>query len=183
MFLVAGVAITRSKGLRPRERKSLANRMVAHREALLVASVPLEDVPDADPSEMMQLLINRVSQLVRHAAAEADSLKPGLSKNQSRDELEHEQWSHWDEQGNLVVMSNYWLERESVLRKELGHLTEKAQAIGLAERRTRVQEAQFRILGEGLKKACDRIGLPEKKQNELGAVLQEELQLLEKVAA
>lgn len=156
--------------------------MVAHREALIAASVPLEDLPDVDPAETMQLLINRVSQLVRHAAAEADALKPGLAKNQSKEELEHEQWSHWDEQGNLVVMSNYWLQREAELRVELGRLTEKAQALGLAERRTRVQEAQLIMLAEGLKKACDAIGLPEKTQQKLGAALRTELTLLEATA-
>lgn len=167
------------KGLRPRERRRLASSMVSHREALLVRSVPLEDIPDEDPAEVMQLLINRVTQLVRHAAAEADRLKPGLAKNQSRTELEHEQWSHWDEQGNLVVMSNYWLQREADLRVELGRLSEKAQALGLGERRAKVQEAQFMLLGEALQKACAAAGLSEAVQKRLGSALREELTLLE----
>jgi ABC-type branched-subunit amino acid transport system substrate-binding protein len=157
---------------------------VSHREALIAASVPLEDLPDADPGEVMQLLINRVTQLVRHAAAEADLLKPGLAKNQARDELEHEQWSHWDEQGNLVVMSNYWLLREEQLRRELANLTEKAQALGLAERNTRVREAQFMMVASVLKAACEAAGIGPKKQAELGRALEHELEVVEgRVAA
>lgn len=179
-----GTKITRTEGLRPRERRALAGKMVAHREQLLARSIPLEDIPDVDPGETMQLLINRVTHLVRHAAAEADRLKPGLAKNQSRTELEHEQWSHWDEQGNLVVMSNYWLQREEELRSELAKLTEKAQALGLAERNTRVKEAQFMMVAAALKAACEAAGIPEKQQRKLGIALEAELETIEgRVAA
>lgn len=170
-------------GLRPKERRALAGSLVAHREALLARAIPLEDLPDEDPAEMMDLMIRRVSLLVRAAAAEVDRLKPGLAKNQSRTELEHEQWSHWDEQGNLVVMSNYWVEREAVLRRELALLTEKAQSLGLAERNVRIKETQYRIMGEGLKAACEAIGLTPKVQQALGAALRDELTQLEQAAA
>lgn len=171
------------RGLSVKERRKAANSLAHHRERLIARSIPLEDLPDEDPAEMMDLMIRRVSLLVRHAAAEVDRLKPGLARNQSRDELEHEQWSHWDEQGNLVVMSNYWVEREAELRAEMLRLTEKAQALGLAERNVRIKETQYRIMGEGLKAACEAIGLTPAVQQALGAALRDELNQLEQAAA
>lgn len=156
--------------------------MMAHKEALIAKAIPIEDLPDAEPSEMMQLLINRVTFLLRAAAAEADRLKPGVAQNQTRGEMEHEQWVSYDEQGNVVVMANFWIERETVLRQELAKLTEKAQALGLSERRTRVKEAEMQLLGEALKAAAQAAGLKPAQQRALGAALRTELATIEGTA-
>lgn len=160
----------------------MANKLIAHKEHLISQGIPLEDLPEAEPSELMQLLINRVTFLLRAAAAESDRLKPGVAKNQSRGEMEHEQWVSYDEQGNVIVMANYWIERETVLRHELAKLTEKAQALGLSERRTRVKEAEMVLLGEALKSAAQAAGLKPAQQRALGAALRTELAAIEGTA-
>lgn len=169
---------TRKRSART-ERRRAANTLVAHRERLIAESVPLEDLPDIDPSDAMQLVINRLGQLFRAASAEVDRLKPGLAKNQTKGELQHELWSSWDEQGNLVVMANYWVEREQKLREELARVTEKAQTLGLSERRTRVQEAQVQLVGEALQRAFAAADVPAALQRRVGAALRTELMTLE----
>lgn len=166
----------------PHERRRVANKLRAHKEELIARAVPIEDLPDVDPGEAMQMLINRVTFLLRAAAAESERLKPGLAKNQSKGEMEHEQWISYDEQGNVVVAANYWIERESELRKELFHLTEKAQVLGLSERRTRVQETQMAMLGEALQAACVAAGLSQNTQRRLGSALRTELATIEGTA-
>lgn len=172
--------VPKSQRKRPRREVRDATAMVIHhKQQLLANAYPIEDLPDESPADVMQLLINRVTFLCRAAAAEADRLKPGLAQNQSKSELEHELWSSWDAEGNRIVMANFWVEHEAKLRAELARLTEKAQALDLTDRRTRVQETQYRILGEALKNACVAAGIPETQQRKMGAALRTELAALE----
>lgn len=179
---MASTGLQKRKRTPQKERRHIAAVLANHKARLIADAIPLEDLPDVEPADAMQLMINRVGFLVRAAAAETDRLKPGLAKNQAKDELQHELWSSWDEQGNLIVMANYWVEREQKLREELARLTEKAQQLGLSERRTRVQEIQVSILGEALKAACAAAGLSAGTTRKLGAALRDELATIEGTA-
>ncbi len=125
------------------------------------------------------MLINRVTRLWRYAAAQVDALKPGAARNQSGESMDHELWVTWDDNMNLVVTSSYWIQREEQLAVLLGKLTESAQKLGLAERRTRVAEGQVQLLGEALRAACAVAGITGEQQKQLGAALRQELATIE----
>lgn len=163
-------------------RKRAQECVVASREYMIARAIPLEDLPDVDPTETMQLLINRTERLWRYAAAQVDALRPGIATNQSGESMDHELWPSWDDNGNLVVQHNYWVEREKQLAELLGKLTESAQKLGLAERRTRVAEGQVQLLGEALKAACVAAGITGEQQKQLGAALRTELATIEGTA-
>jgi hypothetical protein len=146
---------------------------------MIAKATPIEDLPDVDPGDAMQLLINRVERLWRYAAAQCDALRPGTARNQSPDQMDHELWVAWDDNSNLVVTSSYWVTREKELSELLGKLTESAQRIGLTERRTRVAEYQLQILGEALQAAAKAIGIPEAQRRQLGGELRTQLQMIE----
>jgi Arc/MetJ family transcription regulator len=136
---------------------------------------PIEDLPDVDPAETMQLLINRIERLWRYAAAQVDALRPGVARNQSMDNMDYELWATWDDNMNIVITNSYWIQREKELSELLGKLTEAAQRIGLSERRTRVQEAQTQLMGEALAAAAEAAGLNAVQKRRLGSELRKQL--------
>jgi hypothetical protein len=155
--------------------------VVHHVETVIGSTIPLELLPEVDPAETMQLLINRVERQWRYAAAQVNLLKPGVAPNQSRESMDHELWVTWDDNNNLVVTSSYWMHREGELGRLLGDLTDKSIRNGLAERRARVAEAQLQIMGAALQAACEQIGLPQTKVRQLGAALRTEIEVAEGV--
>lgn len=159
--------------------KKLERSVAYHREQMIINATPLEDLPDVDPAECMQLLINRTERLLRYAAAQVDALKPGVAPNQSGESMDHELWVTWDDNQNLVVTNSYWIAREEALTMLLGKLTESAQKLGLSERRARVAEAQVVLLGEALRQACISAGLDDATQRKLGGELRTQLVMLE----
>lgn len=169
--------VQRQEKAKKRLRSQTAHTLVQHKLMMVRNGMAIENLPEADPADTMQLLINRCTLLWRAAAAEVDALEPGLAPNQC--DNGHELWASWDDNSNLVVTANFWVEMEKRLRDELKALTESAQRLGLAERRTRVAEGQLQILGEALKRACDKLGLPPEQQRLLGTELRSELAVIE----
>lgn len=165
----------RSARRRAREHKRIERTVVNLRESMIARAQPIEDLPNVDPAETMQLLINRVERLWRYAAAQVDALKPGVARNQSADCMDHELWAAWDDNMNIVITSSYWIQREKELSELLGRLTESAQRLGLSERRTRVQEAQTQLMGEALAAAAAAAGLNDTQKRRLGVELRKQL--------
>jgi hypothetical protein len=181
--LVVATTVKRRKSKsaqgRAAEHKRFERNVAFHREQMIVNATPLEDLPDVDPAEAMQMIINRTERLLRYAAAQVDALRPGVAPNQSRDNMDHELWVTWDDNSNLVVTNSYWIHREEQLTILLGKLTEAAQKLGLSDRRARVAEAQVLLLGEALQAACVAAGLNEGQRRQVGQELRTQLVLLE----
>lgn len=168
----------RSARRRAREHRRIERTVVNHRESMIARAQPIEDLPDVDAAETMQLLINRVERLWRYAAAQVDELKPGVARNQSMDSMDHELWATWDDNMNIVVTSSYWIQREKELSELLGRLTESAQRIGLSERLASVKEAQTQLMGEALLAAAEAAGLNTAQKRRLGSELRTQLTML-----
>jgi hypothetical protein len=160
------------------KQRKKARNLIRHKLDLVARAVPIEDLPEADATETMQMVINRTNLLWRAAAAEVDRLKPGVAKEQT-DQIKYELWRSYDEQGNSVLLLNPWVEEERKLRDELRRITEAAQKLGLGERRARVAEGQLQMLGEALRLACKSVGLDDEMRRSLGAALRTELSTIE----
>lgn len=173
----------RPKGVTARKRASQhrkTERAVAqHRENMIAKAVPVEQLPNCDPAQTLQLLINRVERQWRYAAAQVDALRPGVATNQSGESMDHELWVTWDDNSNLVVTSSYWIQREMELSKLLGELTDRSIRVGLADRIAKVKESEVRLLGEALREAAQDCGLSESQQRALGSALRNRLQLVQ----
>lgn len=119
--------------------------------------------PHVDPGEALQWIVNRVFDMLKHAAHEADSLRD--------DELEV--------MTAFGPVANHWLRLEADLRQELGTLAVNVERVGLAERMVRLEEAKVALINRAMMAALREVGVPQRKLKELGPAFRRNLQVLQ----
>jgi hypothetical protein len=115
------------------------------------------------PAEALQWLLNRITDQLKHAAHQADSL--------AENELEV--------MGPFGPVPNVWIRLEKDLRGELASLGVNLERVGLAERLVNIKEAQATLLINALTAAAEEAGIPRSKLRTLGPAFRRHLTLLQ----
>lgn len=97
------------------------------------------------------------------------------------DRLDESEWlvSRIDDNGNVLLEPNIWIQWEAALRAELMDLSLRMGHLGVDERRVLVQEAQVQLLGRAVLAAAQSIGLAAPVVKQLGAALRNEIKRAE----
>jgi hypothetical protein len=119
--------------------------------------------PLSSPAETLQWLLNRITDQLKYAAHEADSLEP--------DDMEV--------MGPFGPVPNKWIRLEADLRQELANLAINMERVGLAERLVNIQEAKAALIIQALTAAAEEAGIPRGQLKTLGPAFRRHLTLLQ----
>jgi hypothetical protein len=144
------------------------------------------DLHAAEPTstlDALQLVLDRSVALLKWAIDQTDQVPQTAANERGHDEAGGFWLRSLDANGNTVFKPHEKYELETSLRKEVMELASRMEGLDIADRRTRLAEAQATVVQRFMKSVLDRLNLTSEQQAALGPAMRAALPLIEGTAS